>query len=149
MYCHFKPCFPVDSMFLLSSLIFLFDAFLLFMLGLLLFSICECIVWFWFVVDLCFFSLIVIQDQTHSKKKERERERERESRVSYFPSPHFMISKLFFNVLMFVLLVFLVFITFPTVFCLFLLLDLYTGLFKWLFSNRDYLHPISSYCFAI
>ena len=72
----------------------------------------------------------------------------------YFPSPHSVILKSFFNISMFTILLFLVvIITFTVGFvCLFVcfsLLGLYTGLFKWLLSNCDFLHPISSYFFFI
>ena len=70
------------------------------------------------------------------------------SRFSHFPSPHSVILKSFLNIFMFVLLLYLVFIiTFAIVFFFFPHLDLYTGLFKWMLSSCDFLHPISSYFF--
>ena len=56
IYCHFKSCFPVDSLFLLCS----FSGLMTFVLCLCspLFGFSESIVCFWFMAALCFSSML-------------------------------------------------------------------------------------------
>ena len=52
---HFKPCCPVDSVFLLCYFLFLVELFPLFCACVLFFlAFCEYMFWFWFVVALFF-----------------------------------------------------------------------------------------------
>ena len=53
VFSHFKPCLPVDSLFLLCSFLFMVGWFsFILCLHPFLFSVFECTVWFWYVVAL-------------------------------------------------------------------------------------------------
>ena len=96
----------------------------------LLFSFCECIVWLWFMVALFskyVYPLIYLLALAWFPYRFRHiLGKKKESRLSYFPSPYFMILMSFFDIIMFIFLLFLVLITcFTIVFFLFFFRSVY------------------------
>ena len=119
----------------------------------LLFSFCECIVWFWFVLASFkyvnpFLYLLALAWQwyrlKHILKKKKKKNLDFTTLLPYIlwllhPSFTSGLSFCLFPVSN---------IAFTNNF-FFPLWDLYTGLFKWLFSNYEFLHRAPSYFFPI
>ena len=148
----FKPCFPVDSMFLhCCSFLFLFEIWWFpFNLCLCyLFGFCESIVCFWFVVALIFkcVNILLYQLALDWQPYRLKHILRKEKPFLNSPSAWFYGFDDLFNIFMFILLLFLVFIiTFTNIFPP--ISDLYTGLFRWLLSKCEFFLPTSS-CFSL
>ena len=100
VYCHFKPCFPVDYIFSIVSFCGFMISFYFRFVILLFLVFVNLLFVFWFVDALVikyvnpFLYLITLDWQSYRLKHILIK---KESRFSYFLSPHFMILMLFFT----------------------------------------------------